>query len=189
MTETCGIVSVENHRVATRHTGSTGMLASGVEAQIISVGTLKPLPPKQLGEIWVRGPNMMRGKELVTNSIFIAIDLIGIQCHAKRSCVGLPYTKLRRDLESVQFSYKFLVVGYYNNPQATKLTIDREGWVHTGDLGCFDEEGQLFVVDRIKELIKYKGYQVVNLMICLSAKRCSKLSYAFSKICCLTFSI
>ncbi|KAG5139687.1 hypothetical protein JHK84_033455 [Glycine max] len=89
MTETCGIVSLENPRVGVRHTGSTGTLGSGVEAQIVSVDTQKPLPPRQLGEIWVRGPNMMQG-----------------------------------------------------------------------DLGYFDEDGQLYVVDRIKELIKYKGFQV-----------------------------
>ncbi|XP_015175777.1 PREDICTED: 4-coumarate--CoA ligase 1-like [Polistes dominula] len=53
-----------------------------------------------------------------------------------------------------------IMLGYYNNPKATNETIDKDGWLHTGDVAYYTETGDLYVIDRLKELIKYKGYQV-----------------------------
>jgi 4-coumarate--CoA ligase len=53
-----------------------------------------------------------------------------------------------------------VMTGYHNNPQATADTIDEDGWLHTGDIGHVDEDGHVYVVDRLKELIKCKGFQV-----------------------------
>ncbi|MFF3613660.1 4-coumarate--CoA ligase family protein [Streptomyces sp. NPDC002580] len=50
--------------------------------------------------------------------------------------------------------------GYLGRPDATAAMIDPDGWLRTGDVGRVDEDGWLFVVDRVKELIKYKGFQV-----------------------------
>jgi acyl-CoA synthetase (AMP-forming)/AMP-acid ligase II len=52
------------------------------------------------------------------------------------------------------------MTGYLNNPEATAAMLDADGWLRTGDIGSVDSDGYLHVVDRLKELIKYKGYQV-----------------------------
>lgn len=48
--------------------------------------------------------------------------------------------------------------GYLNNPTATTNSITPDGWFQSGDIGVVDEEGFYYIVDRKKELIKYKGY-------------------------------
>lgn len=55
-----------------------------------------------------------------------------------------------------------IVMGYLNNEKATRDTFDKDGFLHTGDIGKIDEEGLISIVDRAKELIKVKGEQVCN---------------------------
>jgi len=90
--------------------GTCGVTVPNTECRIVSVETETDQEVGGVGELWVRGPQAMKG--------------------------------------------------YLNNPEATALTIDEDGWLHTGDVGFIDEDGHLTIVDRVKELIKYKGFQV-----------------------------
>ncbi|KAL0561925.1 hypothetical protein IC582_002370 [Cucumis melo] len=53
-----------------------------------------------------------------------------------------------------------IMKGYLNDLESTKRTIDKEGWLHTGDIGFVDDNNELFIIDRLKELIKFKTFQV-----------------------------
>ena len=53
-----------------------------------------------------------------------------------------------------------VMTGYLGNPAASAATIDEDGWLNTGDIARFDADGNLFLLDRLKELIKVKGFQV-----------------------------
>ena len=53
-----------------------------------------------------------------------------------------------------------VMLGYLNKPDATAETLDADGFLHTGDVGVYHEGGYFSIVDRVKELIKYKGYQI-----------------------------
>jgi hypothetical protein len=55
-----------------------------------------------------------------------------------------------------------VMVGYLNNPLANAGAFDADGWFCTGDIGFFDAEGYMTLTDRLKELIKYKGFQVLR---------------------------
>lgn len=51
--------------------------------------------------------------------------------------------------------------GYIGNEEATKAAIDEDGWYHSGDLGYYDEDERIYIVDRIKEVIKFRNLQVI----------------------------
>ena len=86
----------------------------------------------------------------------------------KAGSVGRPSTDTEmrianpdeRGVGEVQFRGPSVIRGYWNDPDATAAAIDREGWLSTGDLGYLDEDGDLFLVDRKKELIIRGGYNV-----------------------------
>ncbi len=108
MTEAAALIAVGPLDAPRR--GSVGQLVPNTEARIVDPESGADLGAGRTGELWVRGPQLMRG--------------------------------------------------YRDRPEATAVTIDADGWLHTGDLCYLDEDGYLYVVDRLKELIKYKGYQV-----------------------------
>ena len=89
---------------------SCGIAIPNTEYRIVDLDTGADTDTDQPGEVWIRGPQVMKG--------------------------------------------------YLNDPAATRDMIDDDAWLHTGDIGYADAEGYLFVVDRVKELIKYKGMQV-----------------------------
>lgn len=53
-------------------------------------------------------------------------------------------------------------IGYAGDKDSTSVVLDSQGWLRTGDLCYIDKDGIVFVIDRLKELIKYKGYQVTT---------------------------
>ena len=87
-----------------------GVTAPNTQTLIVDPVTGADLGTGEEGEVWVRGPQVMKG--------------------------------------------------YLNNPEATAATLDANGWLHTGDLGYVDADGHAYVVDRLKELTKYKGFRV-----------------------------
>jgi acyl-CoA synthetase (AMP-forming)/AMP-acid ligase II len=110
MTETSPVTHSSPSNPDDMKLGAVGTAAPNTECKLVDPASGEELGPNQEGELWVRGPQIMKG--------------------------------------------------YLNNLEATARTIDSDGWLHTGDIGYADEDGHFFIVDRLKELIKYKGFQV-----------------------------
>jgi acyl-CoA synthetase (AMP-forming)/AMP-acid ligase II len=83
---------------------------TGSELKIMDLVTAEELGPGGIGELWFRGPNVMRG--------------------------------------------------YLHRAEATAATVTGDGWCRTGDIATIDQDGFLHIIDRLKELIKYKGFHV-----------------------------
>ncbi|KAK6256973.1 hypothetical protein QUC31_000432 [Theobroma cacao] len=110
LTETTGFGASMYSPEESRKYGTVGLLMARLEARIVDPATGSALQVNQTGELWLRGPSIMKG--------------------------------------------------YLNSVEATASTLDSDGWLKTGDLCYIDGDGFLHVVDRLKEVIKYKGYQV-----------------------------
>lgn len=111
MTEASPVTHLSPTHDAPFKPGSIGHVVPSTEVKIVEVDTTRDVSgPGQDGELWIRGPQIMKG--------------------------------------------------YLNRPEDTAAAIDADGWYHTGDVGHVDDEGYFFIVDRTKELIKYKGLQV-----------------------------
>ncbi|KAL9335342.1 hypothetical protein Peur_072523 [Populus x canadensis] len=109
LTEAGAVSRIIGPEECNRH-ASVGRLCGNMEAKIVDSLTGEAFGPGKRGELWLRGPSIMKG--------------------------------------------------YVGDEKATAETLDSEGWLKTGDLCFFDSEGFLYIVDRLKELIKYKAYQV-----------------------------
>ncbi|KAI9113238.1 hypothetical protein K1719_015763 [Acacia pycnantha] len=110
LTESTGVGASTDSLDESRRYGTAGLLSPATEAKVVNPETGEALPPNRTGELWLRGPTIMKG--------------------------------------------------YFSNEEATTSTLDSEGWLRTGDICYIDGDGFIFIVDRLKELIKYKGYQV-----------------------------
>ncbi|KAF7829498.1 4-coumarate--CoA ligase-like 5 [Senna tora] len=110
LTESTGIGATTDSLEESRRYGTAGLLSPSTEAKVVDPETGEALPVNRTGELWLRGPTIMKG--------------------------------------------------YFSNEEATTSTLNSEGWLRTGDICYIDNDGYIFIVDRLKELIKYKGYQV-----------------------------
>ena len=110
LTETSPVTHCNPETAEGNRPGSIGLPLPNTECKIVDPASAEELGSGATGELWIRGPQVMKG--------------------------------------------------YLENDEATRATVDGDGWLHSGDLGYVDTDGYFFLVDRLKELIKYKGFQV-----------------------------
>ena len=118
-----------------------------------------PIAPQVLEFFWALGVPICEGYGQTEGTGLATFNRPG---RVRLGTVGtaLPEVEVRiADDGEILIRGHNVMKGYYRNPQATAAAI-RDGWFHTGDIGRMDEAGNFYIVDRLKELIKYKGFQV-----------------------------
>jgi acyl-CoA synthetase (AMP-forming)/AMP-acid ligase II len=110
LTETSPVMSAPTRDPSQGRPASSGFILPNTEIRVAHLETGEDCAADEDGEIWIRGPQVMKG--------------------------------------------------YLDDPEANAYTLAADGWLRTGDIGHADADGYLYVVDRLKELIKYRGYQV-----------------------------
>lgn len=95
------------------------------------------------------------GKYKMGSSGLVAFGMEGKVVDLETGVTLAPYKE-----GELCFRGPLIMKGYRKNPKATQEMMDKDGWLHTGDIAFYDVEGFVFIVDRVKELIKYKGFQV-----------------------------
>ncbi|XP_058465853.1 uncharacterized protein LOC131439169 [Malaya genurostris] len=89
-----------------------------------------------------------------------SVGRVNRMCWVKVTDVATGKTLGPNQVGEICVKGPMVMKGYLNNEKETRSVIDADGWLHTGDTGYFDEDEDFFIVDRIKDLIKYKGFQV-----------------------------
>ncbi|CAI5518480.1 unnamed protein product, partial [Closterium sp. Naga37s-1] len=144
--------------------GSCGSVLPLTEVKVVHMSTGELLPPNERGELWVRGPQVMKGDlnnpeataATITPDDWLRTGDVAYVDWAEGDLIPLLILRSTFPLHPFAASSK----GYLNNPEATAATITPDRWLRTGDVAFVDKMGEIFVVDRVKELIKVKGFQV-----------------------------